>query len=443
MFLKNHTLKAGVEYEENLTDSDFSWDVGVGGFVLKLSDSLYTSFWAQVINEVRHRVPSFFVQDSWLITDRLRVNLGVRWDGQYFVGSDGKVAQSITDQFQPRAGIIYQIGKIGSQKIFGSYGRFYEQIPTLFSAQLFSEIPEFITTFDHNPIENPAGGDTLDLSIGISPRVDGLRGQYNDEFILGYERAIGTNLKFGISGIYRKVGQVVEDVLDPQKGFVFGNPGKGDLDAFPEFTRNYMALVLTLERFGSRRFNFLASYLLSRNHGNYAGLFNPEISLAFPNQTRSLDLLEQIPNSTGLLPNDRTHVFKFNGSYRFDFGLTMGTVFIWQSGTALTEFGGTSFGAPFFSFISQRGSAGRTPAIWDLNLRFSYDVGSFFRSGSKTSLLLDVFHLASQRKAVTVDQTHFFALDANGNQAGENPNYLRPTAFQLPMTVRLGLEIGF
>jgi len=49
---------------------------------------------------VHNRIPSLFAQDSWLVNEKLRVNVGLRWDGQFLVGSDGNVHQKILDQVQ-------------------------------------------------------------------------------------------------------------------------------------------------------------------------------------------------------------------------------------------------------------------------------------------------------------------------------------------------------
>src|SRR4030095_14736855 len=84
------------------------------------------------------------------------------------------------------------------------------------------------------------------------------------------------------------------------------------------------------------------------------------------------DFVEQTPQGLGLLPNDRTHVLKFFGAYRFGFGLTAGTSLVWESGTPLSEYGGIFVGPPYWSFLQPRGSVGRTPAIWDLNFRYTY-----------------------------------------------------------------------
>jgi len=123
----------------------------------------------------------------------------------------------------------------------------------------------------------------------------------------------------------------------------------------------------------------------------------------------------------------------------------VGASFFWQRGTPLSEFGGAPSNNTFaFTFLGQRGANGHTPSIWDMNLRLVYDLNRFLSTSGSQKLILDVFHLFSQRKPVRIEQQHFFSLDpATGEQIAENPNYLEPLLFQPPMTIRFGLEVGF
>ena len=79
----------------------------------------------------------------------------------------------------------------------------------------------------------------------------------------------------------------------------------------------------------------------------------------------------------------------------------------------------------------------------DLNLRFTYEPPALARPRTSVRLVLDLLHVASGRRAVTVDQLHYAALDAQGRQTAPNPNYLKPTRYQPPMGVRVGAEVGF
>jgi NAD(P)-dependent dehydrogenase (short-subunit alcohol dehydrogenase family) len=101
-------------------------------------------------------------------------------------------------------------------------------------------------------------------------------------------------------------------------------------------------------------------------------LYSSDAYLANPGVNVGLATWYQAHNSTGLLPNDRTHVFKLVTTYQVKRSLAAGAFFTWQSGTPLTEFGSGPLTFP--RFLSPRGSVGRTPAITDLNLRLAYDV---------------------------------------------------------------------
>ena len=61
----------------------------------------------------------------------------------------------------------------------------------------------------------------------------------------------------------------------------------------------------------------------------------------------------------------------------------------------------------------------------------------------RPTVMLDLYHVANAQKVVYIDQVHYAGIDASGNQIGENPNFLKPTAFQPPMAARLGLAVAF
>ena len=272
-----HIVKAGFAYEDNFVDDRTENKAGLDGEdptpVMRVENPdygiVFQGWWAEKNVRVHNRVPSFFLQDSWLVIERLRINAGIRWDGQFLVGSDGKVAQRILDQWQPRIGIIYQLGELGSQKIYGSFGRFYEQLPLILTSSYFADDISKRIGYIHDPRENPEGGNVKITSASIQHEVSGLKGEYFDEVVLGYERRLGNEFKVGIQGIYRNLGEVVEDAENEEtKTFVMGNPGKGNLSFMPKFTREYTALEITFQK-PRGRFNFLVSYILSRNYGNY------------------------------------------------------------------------------------------------------------------------------------------------------------------------------
>jgi len=223
--------------------------------------------------------------------------------------------------------------------------------------------------------------------------------------------------------------------------FVLGTPGKGNFDFLPPPKREYTALEVAAEGMwggGSYR----ASYVLSRTWGNYPGLFNSDAGWANPGGITTFWMSHQAENSTGYLPNDRTHVVQLRGSYATRFGLGVGTVFTFETGTPINDFAaGPNIGAYSPTFVAPRGSAGRTPSLWDLNFRLTYNFPIARRW--QMQAVLDLLHVGNPRRAVWVDESHYLTLDANGNPGSPNPNYKQPIAYQPPMAARLGLEVNF
>jgi len=438
-FTGNHELKAGLEYKDN--GLDINW---TGKNLTLLADSTYRLIDFRFKGKVNNRVPSVFAQDSWRATDRLRINAGLRWDGQYWISSDRKVAQTILDGWQPRAGFTYQSGRLGSQKVFGSLGRFHQELDTAGLSWYYSADSRWaFLSYDHDPRIDPSGA-VGDWSGGAIQSRRALEGQYLDEFTLGYERQAGAKAKVGGRGVYRALRQGLEDGVG-SAGIMLGNPGRGEMSAFPRMKREYSALELSYQQEMSERLTLLAFYVLSRTYGNYEGLFDTILGNQDVNATALFDSPSQLVNGTGLLPGDRTHVFKLAGSYRLREDLTLGAIGIWESGTPLTEFGTNPNpnDVNWIIILHQRGMSGRTSSIWDLNFRLSYQppfsaVGRF-----QPKLTVDWLHVASQRRPVTYDQMHYFGADAQGNQTDPNPRYMQPTGWQPPMAVRMGVEVPF
>jgi hypothetical protein len=439
LVLGEHTLRGGFEYRDNELNSysNQKW-------LNHLTENVYGLQTFNGSGKVHNRIPSLFVQDSWRIGGRLKLNFGLRWSGEYWVASDGRVAQRITDESQPRIGVIFEPGKNGASKIFGSYGRFYQEASTILLAWYYLQGSLWsLTEYDHDPRLDPSGGVvTAQTSGQIQEEIEGLKGQNYDEFLLGYEQAFGKSYKIRLQGIHRNLRFGIEDCMDYEGQIYCGNPGWPPIEEMPKMKRRYYGLELTLMKSGGRYFDFEASYTLSRSYGNYPGLFAQDFPDNRPNISWQLDNPDQAVQGVGLLSNDRPHVFKFFGSYRLPFGLSAGAFFIWQSGTPLSEIGTSAIFVGFPKYL-QRGTVGRTPAIADLNLRIGYQVRNAFGTKIAPRIVLDLFHIGSRRKPVTYNEFHYYGVDELGNQSDPNPLYLHATSYFPPMSARLGLEVNF
>ncbi|MDB4953858.1 MAG: TonB-dependent receptor plug [Myxococcales bacterium] len=206
-----------------------------------------------------------FIQDSWQIRPNLTLDLGVRWEDQ--IGYAGKALQgqvtpdgeivpsqvyNLNNLIAPRVGFIYDPTQEGRAKIFGHWGRFYENVPMDLQVREFGGEYIGFTNYNQNRrIPDSQGYDpncNIDRNGGnvdiatlkmctdkvlvtttggpaefVSP---GLKGQYTDELIFGTEYEIMADLKLGLNYIHRTLPVVIEDVsTDGGNTYLITNPG--------------------------------------------------------------------------------------------------------------------------------------------------------------------------------------------------------------------------
>lgn len=439
--LGRHMLKAGGEYSTSSRDivSD------THHVIKRLGTTTYREVNGSSSGTLRARVGGLFLQDSWQATDRWRFNLGLRWEAQAFIDTNGGVAQTINDQWAPRLGFIFQPGRIGTQRIYGSAGRFYQDMLLNGVGYFDGESWQIWQQCEGDPRDEGSNCEILsEWGASINQPVDGLRGQHFDELTLGYDTQVGQRLKLGARGVYRSLGQAIEDanVDEEADTWLLGNPGYGPLDMYPAASREYLALEITAEQTIGTGLMLVGSYVLSRTQGNYPGLFDADWWSVNPNTNGTFDFPELMENAEGLMPQDRRHSVKLSASYATRFGLAAGARFLWQSGTPISIRGGSAH-PPNYMYLAERGSMGETPNLWDLDLRFVYDFQNLVRRSAPMRIVLDLFNVGSPREAVAYDQVATFTMTEEGNQTDINPNYLQPTRYQAPMMVRMGLEVGF
>jgi hypothetical protein len=442
-----HMVKGGLAYRENVLDFDQAARV-----LAKFTDDLYFEIDQVIEAKFRNRIPSAFLQDSWRLTDGFTLNAGLRWDGQFIVASDGEVAQKILDQWQPRLGFVYQPDRAGNHKIMGSFGRFYQEMFLDAASGYYVDEGDGFWIYrwydcDFRTDPECVPYDSLGVTSAIQPEIDDFKGQHYDEFTLGYERMVGQKSKAGIRGVYRQLRRAIEDgFVTETHEFWFGNPGYGPLSGIPEAKRDYTALELLFRREAVGG-SLLASYVYSRNHGNYPGLFDKFFGSeggmgVWPNMGLSFDSPGAMEKATGLLPDDRTHVLKLAASRAFGYGISTGAYFTWLSGTPRSVFVPDQSELVGYVFETERGSEGRTPSIWDLNLRLAYSLPQRVSGRSILRFTLDLLHVASQRAPIAYDEIRVIAYDGEDNEI-ENPRFGDVTAYLPPMAVRLGFEVDF
>lgn len=520
--LGDHRLRAGYDKEDNVSMDDTSYSGGIyyryyrrnAGLVINgtpitcATDTLASAAGTQC-DYVRARVYSvggsfgvksdgLYLEDNWQVTPDLLLQLGVRSESFKNLNSAGDPFIEITNQISPRLGLSWDVNGNGESKFFASAGRYYLPIASntnvrLAGGETFNERYFYFTGIDPNTAA-PTGltqfGGTIVYSDGEIPDpvtvVDQeIDPQYQDEFIVGYERQLTENWNAGARVIYRDLKSSIEDVIinpmlldkygyrDSSAHYILTNPGQpltfswdingdGNLDpvtfsgaetGYPEATRKYYALELYFEKAFADDWYLRGSYTWAKNYGNSEGYVRSDNGQDDAGITTQFDYPILTQGASGNLPNDRRHQLKLFGAYRVTPGIRVSANAVIQSGRPENCFGyapnnpkypagagyqASSYGAEAFYCNGQfkpRGSLGTLP--WT----YSLDFGAEWRPEmfeDALSVKIDVFNVLN-RQGVTqiVEQAE------SGGTGIVSPSYRVPSVFQTPRTIRLGFSYNF
>lgn len=518
-YLSSHELKLGGDYED-LKASVRNYQGGAGQLIYKLirSGVIYyrhrfyvadlrpgfsrtdPSTWVIEVPQVAKpetKNTSAYLQDSWRILPNFTVNAGVRWEKQELIGRNKVPAFTIDNNWAPRVGFVWDVMNNGRSKAYANYGRFFESIPMDINIRSYGgETVCFCYNFSPDPkdiLGDPKAPrrSTL-LGGGTEPFDPNLKGQHIEEYLAGYEYEVAPNLAVAVKGTYRKLADVIEDMLVPSTGEYFvANPGKGigreaafyagGTVVSPEPKRTYKGIELSATKRFSNNYQFFASYLWSRLEGNYDGTFQVSTGQLDPNINSAYDYTDFSINNSGKLSNDRTHQLKFYGSYQFPQssmlnGLTLGVATHYASGTPLTAYGYSFAYANWEYYLTTRGALGRGPADYEADFHIDYPINF---GAVNLKVIADVFNVLD-RQAKTQLDTRFnriqdgtcggFVVPAGKTLAdvctddgglvtvagtltpvgsvdatkAPNPDFLKAgTAFTAPRTVRVGVRLTF
>ncbi len=183
---------------------------------------------------------AYYIQDSWEVTDRLTLNLGIRSESFENANIAGDVFVDIQDQIAPRIGATYDVFGDRTAKLFGFYGRYFLPVAVNTNQRLAGRELYFRDTYDLNvnngnlvidanqdgirddndqPIlGNPVSSLTLadGTTRATNTQVDAnLAPMFVDEFILGYSQEFSTgwgDFTASVTGTYRDLGRAIDDI---------------------------------------------------------------------------------------------------------------------------------------------------------------------------------------------------------------------------------------
>jgi TonB dependent receptor/Carboxypeptidase regulatory-like domain/TonB-dependent Receptor Plug Domain len=510
-FAGQHTFKGGVQFDrignvvldaEQSNSIRLKWNLDLGGVRGQFghyqvrSNGPNPDLGFSVQGDISNTNVGLFFQDSWTVNNRLTLNLGIRTENERvpsYTTADGVSEVAIKwgfgDKIAPRLGFAWDVKGDGRTKVFGNWGLYYDifklTLPRgAFGGDKWLEYYYTLDTPDYTSLDPagcpPACPGTLirgpvdfrhPSNDAIDPNIKPMRLQ---EATAGVERELGRSMAVGIRYIHKQLDNSIEDVgsLDAQGNeiYVIGNPGKGIADTafegvpFPLAKRDYDALELTFDKRYADRWSFRGSYTLSRLNGNYPGLSqSDENGRTDPNVGRLFDYplmaFDQNAQATyGVLPTDRTHQVKFQGTYDLPFGTQVGlNQYIW-SGIPITREVSVIVGSNYPMQYAGRGSDGRTPALSQTDLVAGHD----FRLGGRRAFRLQVEILNLFDQATAIDryptmlragaldftEADFYAGRVNfeqliAAQPAPDPRFLQNRSFQDPRIIRFGAKFSF
>ncbi len=322
-----------------------------------------------------------------------------------------------------------------------------------------------------------------------------------DEFILGIQHKLESRWIVGAKLIYRKINDGMDDFCDTtaferyaaSKNYtnfdphslaqcVLVNPGRDvnvamDINndgklvvqtvpasflKLAKYERTYQALELTAEKPFDGKWGLKASYVYSKNRGTAEGYGQSTIHQLDAGLSQDFDFASFSDGAYGNLPNDRTHVFKVFGNYQIAEHFRAGFNLVASSGRPAScigyvpptvfDYAGSGNYSTASSYycsdangktvLGQRGNAGRTPFTTQLDTQIAY-VRDDLKAG-KFTVQADIFNLMNNRKPISVYEQRDYSRATTDGLANElNNNYLSPTGYQPPRSIRLTARYEF
>jgi outer membrane receptor protein involved in Fe transport len=420
-----------------------------------------------------------YLRDSWRPFRSLTLNAGLRYEEQRLRYAEalrgttdpltgehiGTTAMTLTGNFAPRVGAIWDPTNEGRSKVYASWGRFYEAIPMDINDRSFggevSDIRDFNAGLCGATDPRLGGPDGRGCLMGAKPTTEqllgssgvlvapGIQAEYVDEVLAGTEVAVIPDVVVGIAVQHRTLGRVIEDVsTDGANTYIIANPGEWSHDAentlerqlatatdlatknrltreltlfrgirtFDKPSRDYNAIELSVSRKFASGLYLQGSYTYSRSEGNYPGSVSYDNGQIDPNISSQYDLIELLANRRGPLPQDRPHSLKIDAYRGFEVGrgvLTIGTRIRAISGVPINALGPHYLYGPNESFLLSRGVLGRTEIEHGVDLHIGYR--RHVSKATTAELYADIFNIYNNQGTFNVDETYTPAINGGVN----------------------------
>jgi outer membrane receptor protein involved in Fe transport len=366
--LGSHEFKFGAEFERSMARSRYGY-TGTGGALgdnIKYYDignfPYYAYQSAGYDTNTRYTRLEAFFQDSWQLTKRLNISLGLRYSQNWgdVKGVSGSVFK--TNRLAPRLGFTFDILGDKSTILKAHYGHFTEAMLTAYHDRMnpsanFSDWVSYY--FDGETWSEqyrvPFAAYTMDPDI---------KHPYMAQFTVGIERELFKDASFGVTYINRKWNDIIgrydraadyteQTVYSPEldesftvyeqtletlgeTDYLITNLRK-DPVLFPWILetpyRKYEGVEFLFNKRFSNRWQLLASYVYGKATGTVNNSFGEDIGASWA--SKKSDPNNWI-NAKGNLTSDPTHMIKIQGTYILPFDISLTGYFSGITGDAWT-----------------------------------------------------------------------------------------------------------
>jgi hypothetical protein len=308
--------------------------------------------YTQTIPFLSTKIPTtplgIYGQDEWRLSNRLTINLGLRWERQF--GSfnerlnltpaqaaipfmNNPKTRGDSNNFAPRVGLVWDPTGKARDVIRLGYGIYYNNIQTL---QNFGEARNLLScsiSIANPTYPDPFGGKTAAQFCSankptVSFMAQNFQNPYSQQYSAGYSRQISNNLSLKVDGLY---SYSLHDyrTIDLNYSTAAPRPVTGwniiNLRA-PTGVAKYKALFVSLDKRMSHRYLYTVAYTLSSTRDN-----NPQNTVTNP-LNPGLDW--------GPGANDRHHSLVTSGAVQLPYGLVASAIYTVRSAQPLSAFSG-------------------------------------------------------------------------------------------------------
>lgn len=466
----SHDFKFGADYE--LTKVNTLYAYAGGRFYYDFAGEPYLRYdWNGYDTFADTTRVSVYAQDSWAVSDDVRINYGLRlndWVGDLSSNVDGQRV-NVGKVFEPDVGIAPRLGiTVGldddNTAVFKAhYGRYYHQVIALFYSRLAPESD--LSGYFWDPDEEEWILDFTEIRDQSQFSVGDLSVPFMDAWVAGFEKVLSRDLSIDITGTYRTNHDFLDKVnltgefepllyTDPFTGKTFDvlnqtNEGENQFlftnvtkcrdygQAYRPLTcfdkkREYWGITASFNKRWRNNWQLQGSYTYGESTGNDDNVlleFGEGRGSSLGGSAFFTDPNIQI-NATGNLTIDPTHLVKLVGSANVGWDVLVGGYFRFFTGNTYNQLinvedvdqRSTIYGAKAGSFREEDGVS------LDLRVEKLIDVGA----DKSIGIGIELFNIFNAGTVVESEQS------VDSERPFGSPNLLVQ-----PRRWRLGLRFRF